>query len=156
MNPLHLLKIEWSKYSPSGTFRVLTALYAGSFALVTFLAGASFGLPDFAMIALLAVLIAGLGMSSGFTAQLFSWTPIIWLGEISYSLYMVHFPVLRTLRIFLTPTRMAAPVACGLSIIICIACASVLYYAVERPIRSRLRNSIGEMPKRFEAVQSFK
>ena len=38
MNPLHLLKIEWSKYSPSGAFRTIVAFYAGSFALVTFLA----------------------------------------------------------------------------------------------------------------------
>ena len=38
MNPLHLLKIEWSKYLPNGTFRVFAALYAGSFALIVFLA----------------------------------------------------------------------------------------------------------------------
>jgi hypothetical protein len=38
MNPLHLLKIEWSKYFPNGTFRVFVAFYAGSFALVMFLA----------------------------------------------------------------------------------------------------------------------
>jgi hypothetical protein len=38
MNPLHLLKIEWKKFAPSGSFRVLVTLYAGSFALVTFLA----------------------------------------------------------------------------------------------------------------------
>ena len=38
MNPLRLLKLEWSKFSPSGTFRVFAGLYAGSFALVVFLA----------------------------------------------------------------------------------------------------------------------
>ncbi len=38
MNALHLLKLEWSKFAPSGTFRVFAALYAGSFALVTLLA----------------------------------------------------------------------------------------------------------------------
>lgn len=38
MNPLHLLKLEWSKFFPNGTFRVFVALYAGSFALVVFLA----------------------------------------------------------------------------------------------------------------------
>jgi len=37
MNPLHLLKLEWSKFAPSGTFRVFMGLYVGSFALVTFL-----------------------------------------------------------------------------------------------------------------------
>jgi hypothetical protein len=38
MNPLHLLKLEWSKYAPNGTFRVFAALYLGSFALIVFLA----------------------------------------------------------------------------------------------------------------------
>jgi len=38
MNPLHLLKIEWSKFFPSATFRVFVGLYAGSFALIVFLA----------------------------------------------------------------------------------------------------------------------
>ena len=38
MNPLNLLKLEWMKYSPNGTFRIIAALYAGSFALVLVLA----------------------------------------------------------------------------------------------------------------------
>jgi ABC-2 type transport system permease protein len=40
MNPLLLLKIEWSKFWPSATFRVFVGLYVGSFALVMFLARA--------------------------------------------------------------------------------------------------------------------
>jgi hypothetical protein len=38
MNPLRLLKLEWCRFSPSGTFRVFAGLYVGSFALVVFLA----------------------------------------------------------------------------------------------------------------------
>ena len=38
MNPLRLLQLEWSKFFPSGTFRVFVGLYSGSFALVVFLA----------------------------------------------------------------------------------------------------------------------
>ena len=38
MNPLHLLKLEWSKYFPNGSFRFFVGLYAGSFTLVVFLA----------------------------------------------------------------------------------------------------------------------
>lgn len=38
MNPLHLFKLEWSKYAPNGTFRVFAALYVVSFALIVFLA----------------------------------------------------------------------------------------------------------------------
>jgi len=38
MNPLNLLKLEWSKYSPNGTFRAIAILYACSFGLVFSLA----------------------------------------------------------------------------------------------------------------------
>jgi ABC-2 type transport system permease protein len=38
MNPLRMLNLEWSKFSPSGTFRVFAGLYVGSFALMVFLA----------------------------------------------------------------------------------------------------------------------
>ena len=38
MNPLNLLKLEWQKNFPNGTFRVIAALYAGSFVLVLSLA----------------------------------------------------------------------------------------------------------------------
>ena len=38
MNPLRFLELEWRKYLPSGAFRVIAALYAGSFILILFLA----------------------------------------------------------------------------------------------------------------------
>jgi len=37
MNPLHLIKLEWNKYSPNGTFRMIAILYAGSLVLAYFL-----------------------------------------------------------------------------------------------------------------------
>lgn len=120
--------------------------------LVVFLILPSLGAPDYILIALLAIFIAALAMSSGVTARLFSLAPLIWLGEISYSLYMVHFPVLRALGIVFRPERLTAmgPTAAAgiycLCIGVCIACAAMLYYLVERPLRVRLRNAVGEMP----------
>lgn len=125
---------------------------AAMIALAAFLVLPSFGAPDFALIALLAVFISTLAMSSGVTARLFSLAAMVWLGEISYSLYLVHFPVLRALSIVFKPDRLAAmgPVAAigvyCLSIGICVAVAAALYYLVERPLRIRLRNAVGEMP----------
>ena len=107
----------------------------------------------FALIALLAIFIGALAMSNGVTARLFSLAPMVWLGEISYSLYMVHFPVLRALGIVLRPERLAvmSPLAMiaayAFAVGICVAVAAVLYYLVERPLRVRLRNAIGEMPR---------
>ncbi len=77
-------------------------------ALLAFLVLPSFGVPEFALISLLAIFIGALAMSSGVTAKLFSLPPLVWLGEISYSLYMVHFPVLRALNIVFKPERLQA------------------------------------------------
>lgn len=122
-------------------------------ALLAFLVLPSFGVPDFALIGLLAIFIGALAMSSGFAAGLFSLAPLVWLGEISYSLYMVHFPVLRALNIVFKPERLHAmgPLAAiavyGLSLAVCVGCAALLYYLVERPLRVRLRNAVGVMPR---------
>jgi len=37
MNPLHLLKMEWSKYAPNGAFRFFACLYAVALVLVVYL-----------------------------------------------------------------------------------------------------------------------
>jgi peptidoglycan/LPS O-acetylase OafA/YrhL len=139
------------------TFNDATAMVA----LGAFLIGPSFGVPDFALIALLAVFLAALAMSSGVTTRLFSLAPVVWLGEISYSLYMVHFPVLRALGIVFKPERLAAmgPTAAiaayAFGIAVCIAVAAALYYAVERPLRVRLRNVVGEMPRGTATVSAI-
>jgi hypothetical protein len=38
MSPLHLLRLEWRKFAPNGTFRFFTCLYALAFILVVYLA----------------------------------------------------------------------------------------------------------------------
>ena len=125
---------------------------AAMLALLLFLVGPSFGMPDFALIGLLAIFLGALGMSSGITAKLFSLAPLIWLGEISYSLYMVHFPVMRVVSIIIKPERlqplgsMATFAALWFSIGACVVCAAAMFYFVERPLRGRLRNVIGRLP----------
>src|SRR5215471_3545803 len=67
-------------------------------AFVAFLFGASLGLQDFALVALLALTILGAALSSGHVMRILGSRPLVWLGEISYSVYMVHFPVLIVIR----------------------------------------------------------
>ena len=130
-------------------------------ALTGFFVGAGFGMPDFALIALLAIFIAALATSDGLASKLFSTSPMVWLGEVSYSLYMIHFPVLRTLNIIFRPERLhamgvaAAVVAYVLSIVVCVIAAAALYYLIERPLRVRLRNAAGELPRAAPVAAGF-
>src|SRR5258708_498635 len=63
-------------------------------AFLAFLFGASLGLQDFALVALLALTILGTALSSGHVTRILGSRALVWLGEISYSVYMGHFPIL--------------------------------------------------------------
>ncbi len=92
--------------------------YRGGFALVS--------------LATIAVILAAVGLRSGPFARVLSIPPLAWLGEISYGLYLWHFPLL----VFLSPMRTGssgATLFCerlGATIL----AATISYYAVERPI----------------------
>ena len=79
--------------------------------------------------------------------------PALWLGEISYSIYVVHFPIILVLR--RVAERIAGPAgfASGMArwamflvaMAVVIAAAALLFYGVEQPARRRLRNLFGRM-----------
>ena len=124
-------------------------LGAGAFA--AFLIGASAGLGDFALVGLLALTIFGAATSTGpLTRVLGSW-PFVWLGEISYSLYMVHFPILIVIRRFWEGLGFdqwpAGAKLCAVvgTVALVIAVAAMLFYVVERPARTRLRDQAGKI-----------
>jgi peptidoglycan/LPS O-acetylase OafA/YrhL len=83
----------------------------------------------------------------------FGCAPVLWLGEISYSIYVVHFPIVLVLRH--VTERFAGPsaFASGLSrwaifliaIGVVIALAALLFYTIEQPARRRLRNLFGRI-----------
>jgi len=49
---------------------------------------------DFLFVALFAPLLLSLAFARGPFAALCAWPPIVFLGEASYSIYLVHFPIL--------------------------------------------------------------
>jgi peptidoglycan/LPS O-acetylase OafA/YrhL len=122
----------------------------GAIGLTAFLVGAYVGAPDFPLIALLALTISGAATANNFLAtSLLGSSPMVWLGEISYSLYMVHFVVLSAvnhpffgLKISTWSAIWQIP-AFVATIGACIAAAAVLFYVVERPLRIRFRDSVG-------------
>jgi peptidoglycan/LPS O-acetylase OafA/YrhL len=134
--------------------------------LLGFCAGAFFSANDFVLIACLAVLIAGVSGPGTGVRVVFGCRPAVWLGGISYSTYLVHFPVLLVLRhvtdhiSFLRATESESirlTLFVG-SLGIVIGAASLLYYVVENPSRRRLRGLFGKLatqPSRSDALPAF-
>jgi peptidoglycan/LPS O-acetylase OafA/YrhL len=120
-------------------------------AFVAFLFGASVGFEDFTLVAFLALTIFGAATSRGHVTRILGSRPLVWLGEISYSIYMVHFPVLIVIRRFWERLGFAQWPAAGkifafmATVALVIALAAMLFYVVERPARTRLRDQMGKL-----------
>ena len=68
---------------------------------------------------------------------LLNWAPIVWIGTISYSLYLWQQPFMNRAMPYLWTTF-------PLNVLLPIACASVSYYCIERPaLRLRDRRAAG-------------
>jgi peptidoglycan/LPS O-acetylase OafA/YrhL len=146
----HLL--FFSTRSPSrGLLPHPTGDLLGTAAFLLFLIGASAGLADFGLIALLALTILGAATAETFLARFLGSAALVWLGEISYSIYMVHFPVLLVIRRFWERVGIAQwsasgrVVAFGVTLGVVILFAAMLFYLIERPARVRLRDQMGRL-----------
>ena len=123
----------------------------GAGAFVAFLVGASLGLPDFSLIALLALTVLGAATSEGFFARTLGSPAVVWLGEISYSIYMVHFPVLVAMRRLWERLGFAEWQTAGrtlaflATVAVVMTVAALMFHVVERPVRSSLRDRWGKL-----------
>jgi peptidoglycan/LPS O-acetylase OafA/YrhL len=78
------------------------------------------------VVTLAAVGVISACMAGGAFARALSWRPLVWLGVVSYSLYLWHYPI-----VWLLPN--SAPLALALSVLV----ASISYYLVERSFLRR-------------------
>ncbi len=94
-------------------------LYSGGFLLVALLAAA--------------LLAAVLAHPQGWIAAGLSWAPMVWVGRISYGLYLWHWPV----YVVLSPERtgVSGPGLLALRVAVTFGVATLSYYAIEMPIR---------------------
>jgi peptidoglycan/LPS O-acetylase OafA/YrhL len=134
-----------------GAIGARTGDIVGIAGLAVFFVGAELVRSDFVLIAGLVAALIGIGRAGPLLSAVFAARPAIWLGEISYSIYLVHFTLLNLVRRGLQTLGLDAW-SPALKTLVCfgfmaaiVAAAATLYYAIERPARSRLRNAFGVM-----------
>lgn len=92
-------------------------------------------------LALGVALLLGFGRRSGLLAQWPNFRPLAFLGKISYSVFLVHFPVLLLANTLYAQTdydsSLSTLVCLGLSVVASVAAATLFYRWVESPEASR-------------------
>jgi peptidoglycan/LPS O-acetylase OafA/YrhL len=85
------------------------------------------------------IAIAG-ALQAGLVQRALSWGPLVWIGRISYGLYLFHWPII----VWLVPTRVHVHGVAlnALRVALTFLVATVSYYVVELPIRERRRPAI--------------
>lgn len=68
-------------------------------------------------------------MRCGIISRLLAVRPLVFLGKISFSIYLLHIFVIRLVQTSDLPNTTQAYLSLGL----CIFCASISYWAIERP-----------------------
>ena len=115
-----------------------------------------FGAPDLLIVALFAALIPVAVVNAGRFAKVTNAAPLIWLGEISYSLYLIHgfvqFVAKKILGAF--GIQHSAALSGGgslalmlLMVAVCFLAATATYSGVEVAWRRYLRNLFGGRQK---------
>ena len=103
---------------------------------------------DLAIVGAFALAILASSVPGNLVARLLSLPPLVYLGEISYSLYMVHVPIRMTLgklvesRLAVASTAGAWAMGLGFCLVT-IATAAATYHLVEAPARRWLRRLAG-------------
>jgi peptidoglycan/LPS O-acetylase OafA/YrhL len=65
--------------------------------------------------------------------RLVKFAPVQWLGNISYSLYLVHWPIIAiAMQYAIAPLPLHSEIEL---VLVSVAIAAALYYAIENPIR---------------------
>jgi peptidoglycan/LPS O-acetylase OafA/YrhL len=130
--------------------------------LLTTLSVLHFGGPDLAVVLLFAALILGIVVNTGTVSRIANREPLIWLGNISYSLYLLHgffqFAIARLLIAFGVQKGSDLPIRMSLVLLIamvaaCLVSATAAYYGIEVVWRRHLKEFFG-LRKRLYGIRA--
>ena len=105
------------------------------------------GLAAMAPVAATCLLLAGGSLGSGWSARLVSARPLARLGDVSYSWYLWHWPLIAFAVMLLPSSSLAAPLAAIASLLV----AELTFRLVENPLRFSTRLT-GRRVARFAAA----
>ncbi len=135
-------------YLEHPTVRDIVTKWAGGIAVVMILivAGPAAGIGNAELLVLLTpFLILGLMDPRSLTARLLAGEPLHFLGLISYSLYLLHWPVMIFAMHFLRGSGLYYTAQVAVSVGFAISAAVISYFFIERPARGWIRLVL--MPK---------
>ena len=93
------------------------------------------------------VVVYALAWNRGPLAQIFGNRVVVFVGEISYSIYLTHWILIKCMARFVPaisdPSDLELAGIIGASFALVLGVSTLTYYAVERPARRRLRRWIG-------------
>jgi peptidoglycan/LPS O-acetylase OafA/YrhL len=103
---------------------------------------------------LFAALVLGLS-GPHLLSSLFSWRPLLLIGESSYCLYLIHFNVYQLLHIYQIPQRLhLAAFDPWLSYAILVLLALLIYHFVETPARKAILSRFSHKPRTLQPTPS--
>lgn len=111
-------------------------------------------MPAFSVVPLLAAILLIVGYGTSSASKLLTLTPMLFLGYISYSLYMVHMPCILILRKLLPAAKSPeSPVygalILGTYILIPLLTAVLTYYLIEKPARFAMHRAPSRLNSLF-------
>lgn len=82
-----------------------------------------------------------MALNTGYLTKVFSLKPLVWLGEISYGMYILQLPVFRFSHVVLESWGIKhAEMLFWLKFFVLLVLSALSYWYIETPLRNRIRN----------------